>query len=143
MLVFHLPGPACRVGYPGPGTYWLSLEWRLLQLALSFWLQAQQTAFIPYQTMTSPHNMTAAVCTVALSLEMIPDSLNTATKTKAITIAFMACNYAHFAGLSKVSRTSFYTSAYSVAVTGPPVPALSGGRSRRQSMIHLFQKPMV
>jgi hypothetical protein len=87
------------------------LEWRLLQLALSFWLQAQQTAFIPYQTMTSPHNMTAAVCTVALSLEMIPDSLNTAIKTKAITIAFMACNYAHFAGLSKVSRTSFYTSA--------------------------------
>jgi hypothetical protein len=57
--------------------------------------------------------MTAAVCTVALPLEMIPDNLNTAIKTKAITIALMTCNYAHFASLQKVSQGSFYTSAHS------------------------------
>ena len=74
---------------------------------------------MPYQTMTSPQSMTAAVCTVALPLETIPDSLNIAINTKATIIAFMPCDYAHFTSQSKTSDTSFYTSVHSVAATGP------------------------
>jgi len=106
---------------------------RLLQIELSFWLHAQQIALKPYQTMTSPHNMTAAVCTVALPLEMNPDNLNIAIKTKAITIAFITYHYAHFAGLSKGSRTSFYTSAHSVLLTGPRAPAFQMGTTSHTS----------
>jgi len=77
--------------------------------------------------------MTAAVCTVALPLEMNPDNLNTAIKTKAITIALMTCNYAHFGRLQKVPQASFYTSAHSVTGAGAQGSSLSlgGGSSHR------------